>query len=434
MYWESASISPIFDENGTITHFLAVKEDIAERKRVEEQREKLEQQLFRSQRTESIGTLAAGIAHDFNNILNVIMGNADLAMDADGDPEKLQRRIDAILKASSRGSSVVKQLLTLAQKTDIHPAVVNVNAIIEETIRLLEETFPKTIVFEKLLDPALPPVNADSNQLHQVLLNLSMNARDAMPKGGILAFATAVEPGEKVSARFPAAHAHQYLKISISDNGQGMSDDVQARIFDPFYTTKEKGKGTGLGLSVVNGIIESHRGYIEVASSIGRGTEFAIYIPASEHTEVAEAQPADDLRSATGGSETILFIEDETLIRETAVDVLTRKGYTVLTAADGDEAVSVYRDNHRRIDFVFSDYGLPKFDGEEVFTRIKGVNADVRFVLLTGFMEPQMKHRLTTSGVLAIIPKPYKWNDLLVMLRRLLDNEIAEPSNRPHYE
>jgi P-type Cu+ transporter len=405
--------------------FLATFVDLTERKHAEEQREKLEQQLFRSQRTESIGTLAAGIAHDFNNILNVIIGNAELLADFRGEAEKIERRVGAILKAADRGSSVVKQLLTLAQKRDIQATILNVNDVIEETIALLEETFPKTIVLTATLDPMLAKINADSNQIHQVLLNMSMNARDAMPKGGRLAFTTTTVMGSDLVRRFPAASPHTYVQIIIRDDGQGMDEEIQKRIFDPFYTTKEKGKGTGLGLAVAMGIIESHRGFIEVSSAVGQGSEFRIYLPAIDQNTESDAPGDHAMRGTVSGRETILFIEDERLLRDTAVDILTNNGYTVLTAADGEEGVKVYRDNAGAIDVVLSDYGLPKFDGEEVYRQLRQITPNVRFVLLTGFIDPQVKVQLTGNGVLAIISKPYKLNDLLVKIRELLDRDAA---------
>ncbi|MGE5315018.1 MAG: ATP-binding protein [Acidobacteriota bacterium] len=380
-----------------------------------EESKRLEYQLFRSQRAESIGTLAAGIAHDFNNILNVIIGNAELLSSGAYDAEKTPRRINAIIKASERGSHVVRQLLAVARKTDIQHLPVNLNDVILDLSRLLSETFPKTISIVLDLMPDPPMVNGDVNQLHQVLLNLSVNARDAMPEGGTLSFRTSVVERTLLAEQFPDLQAAAYLRLEVSDTGTGMDEATRKQIFDPFFTTKEKGKGTGLGLAVAQGIIGSHAGAIDVHSEPGAGSRFDVYLPViAPRSLPIEETPADaGIMKTDEGHGTILYIEDEEAIREVVVDLLESHGYRVLTAADGERGVELFLMQKEQIALVFSDYGLPKIDGAEVFARIRRVDPAVPFIILTGYMPAEKRMELLERGLTEIISKPHKPEELL---------------------
>jgi nitrogen-specific signal transduction histidine kinase len=388
--------------------------DISERKRLEEH-------VRQSQKMESLGLLAGGVAHDFNNILNIIMGNASLIAAAPHEREKLDRRIEAITKATDRGARVVHQLLAFARKTELQRRPLIVNDMIWETCKLLEETFPKTIEVAMELRPDLPIVEGDANQLQQVLLNLSVNARDAMPNGGRLTVVTTQVSRDSIQVRFPGADAARYVAIMVADTGVGMEESVRLRVFDPFFTTKDIGKGTGLGLAVALGIVERHGGFIDVESWPGRGTEFRIYLPSADFMGGVEEEPAQNAAAAAGGTETVLFVEDELLSREMIRDLLEQKGYTVLLAADGEEAVRMYHSSAEKIDLVVTDLGLPRADGEYVCREIRRVNPSVPIAVASGFVDPDRRKRLQDLGVEEVIMKPYRLGTMLTRIRTLLD-------------
>jgi len=254
-----------------------------------------------------------------------------------------------------------------------------------------------------------------------VLLNLSVNARDAMPMGGEFRITTRRVPVSDLAAKHPGSALQQYIEIRVRDSGEGMDAATQKRIFDPFFTTKGVGKGTGLGLSVALGIIERHNGFMDVSSSAGAGTEFCIYLPFATDRQAPSDEPFADHATVPGGTETLLLIEDEEQIRETAIEVLEKKGYTVLSAANGEEGVEVFRDNRGKIKLILSDYGLPKISGEEAFYRIRQIDAHVPFVLLTGFIDPEKKKMLIDLGMHTVMHKPYKLLDVLLKIREALD-------------
>ncbi|HTY36163.1 MAG TPA: PAS domain S-box protein [Bacteroidota bacterium] len=403
------------------TEVLSVIRDITDRKVAEKERQELQEQLLRAQKIESLGTLAAGIAHDFNNILNIIMGNATLLAKEDENPEKLKRRIQAIADATDRGSRLVNQLLAFARKTDIKQQTVSLNDFIRDTSKLLEETFPKTVSLAFELEPNLPPVIADPNQLHQVLLNLSVNARDAMPDGGRLTFTTRYVPHEEIHERFPQATVQPYVAFTVLDNGMGMDEETRARIFDPFFTTKEIGKGTGLGLAVVLGIVQSHNGFVDVKSEPGAGSEFAVYLPAAQDRGERKSVAQSEEHWKKGNNELILFIEDEVLALEATTDFLLAGGYAVLPAPDAEQGLELFKAHQHEIVLVLSDYGLPKYSGAEVFSRMKQLRPDVRFILITGFLEQEIRDRLLEQGVRDIVTKPYKPMELLKKIRSVVE-------------
>ncbi len=412
----------LYDEQGRIISTASIGEDITNRRKAELERAHLQKQLIQSQRLEAIGTLSSGIAHDFNNILNIILGNANLLAAQPQDAERQQHRIQSLTTAAERGAELVKQLLTFARKTAVDRQSMDVNGLLQELVKLMSETFPKSITLTLNLEPQLPRIDADPNQVHQVLLNMCVNARDAMPDGGTLTLATAIVRGETLTQRFSQATPASYVRVTIRDTGSGIREEHLREIFNPFFTTKDIGKGTGLGLAVAYGIVENHAGFIDVTSTPGVGTEFTVYLPAAQQVEAAAAEPVGTyLNHVPGGTETILFVDDEPLAREMAVEHLQNKGYTVLTAGDGEEALAVFRANRERIGLVLSDYGLPKLDGEEVLRRIRAMDPTVPFLLMSGFVEPEKVKDLERQGVDGIVQKPFAATRLLMQIRDVLD-------------
>jgi PAS domain S-box-containing protein len=430
LFWEAASISPVRDEKGTIKSFVAIKEDITERKRAEEElkhnqikRHELEVELVQAQKLESLGTLASGIAHDFNNILGIILGHSGLLDPALSDPARVSQSRDAIQRATMRGASLVRQLLTFARKSESIFVSVSVNNIINEVIDLLRETLPKTITVSTELKTNLPTIIADATQIHQVFLNLCVNARDAMPKGGNLCITTTTVSNETVTLKFPKAAAREYVLVKVTDTGSGMDDATKQRIFDPFFTTKGPGKGTGLGLALVHSIVESHNGMIVVESILGKGTRFKLYFPAEERTIEDFHPPVDRLIDVAGGTETILVIDDEEPLTEMLQKILTSKGYNVLTAFDGEEGVSLFTRHQKEIAVVLSDLGLPKFGGEEVAKRVKAIDAKTRVIIASGFIDPEVKAEMQKIGVTHFIQKPYSLVEVTQNVRTVIDTE-----------
>ncbi len=392
---------------------LEVFDDITERKQ-------LQVQFLQAQKMESLGTLASGIAHDFNNILGIILGHSSLIEEKLGQSDGLSKSFNAIVNAAERGASLVRQMLTFARKTNATFTSLSLNDSVKEIQRLFYEAFPKTMTLSCSLAPDLPQISGDSTQIHQALLNLCVNARDAMSGSGTLTIAARQVAGESVRARYPNAAFSTYILLEVSDTGVGMDNETRLHIFEPFFTTKELGKGTGLGLSVVFGIMENHDGFIDVESDLGTGTKFYLYFPVKPLAAKANGENMSD-REATGGKETILVIEDEEMLRELAYEVLTSKGYSVITACDGEEGIDVYERNQGNINLVLSDLGLPKLSGKDVLKKIKSINPAIKFVIATGFIDPEEKSDIFRSGASDIVSKPYTPKDLSQKIREILD-------------
>ena len=393
-----------------------------ELKRAEQTKRGLEAQLQQAQKLESIGTLASGIAHDFNNILGIILGYSSLLERLREDPQRHSESVEAIKKATQRGADLVKQLLVFARKHEALLESLSVNALITEITKLLKETFPKTISISTFLQQDLPTLVADVSQIHQVLLNLLVNARDAIPDQGSISITTKTIEGDTIISRFPKATARQYIQIEVTDTGIGMDEATHLRIFEPFFTTKGPGKGTGLGLAVVFGIIEHHSGFIDVRSALGEGTIFNVYLPIPERT-IKEVQEARKIQELTGGTETILIIEDEEMLRELLRSSLVLQGYTVLTAQDGKQGVEIYQSHQKEIAVVVSDIGLPFLGGHEVFNRIRKINPKAKVILASGFFEPEIRSEMYKAGLKEFIQKPYLVGEVLQKIREVLDNE-----------
>ncbi len=384
----------------------------------------LEEQLRQAQKMEGIGTLAGGIAHDFNNILAIIMGHTHLLMHKNPELAKKADSVETIDRAVRRGAKLVKQILTFARRDDIVFESVNLNSVIEELQKMLSETFSKMIDFVLQLDPAMPQTVADSNQVHQALLNLCVNARDAMPNGGKITIVSEVMSGPSLRVRHPEAHEQVYACIRVSDTGTGMPPEVVQRMFEPFFTTKEIGKGTGLGLAVVYGVTKSHKGFVEVESVVGQGTTFTLYFPIRRDDAEYEIEATFSEEVLKGNAETILVVEDEAMLLELVKGLLESKGYSVLTAADGLEAVELYAKRKDEIGLVLTDLGLPRMDGWEVFQRLMELNPDVKVVFASGYIDDTLRKNLLSAGAKDLIGKPYMPEEILNRVRELMIEAI----------
>jgi CheY-like chemotaxis protein/two-component sensor histidine kinase len=365
----------------------------------------IERQLRESQKLEALGALAGGIAHDFNNILNILSSYASLiARDAASSPAILER-LDAIQRTIGRGAGVVHQLVTIARRGDAIFAPVDLNAVVEELSRLLRETFPRSIDLEVRAAPGLPPIKADAGQLMQALLNLCLNARDAMPAGGRLTLETRRD-------EWADGRPTDRVCVTIEDDGIGMDEALRARIFEPFFTTKEPA-GTGLGLPIVAGIVQGHGGRVEVESSPGQGTRVRLRFPAAEIAPFEESAPPLDAPSVSSFGRTVLLVEDEPLLLEASRLLLEAEGYRVLGAGDGVSALEIFEAKHDAIDVVVADVGLPGLGGWQTFLRMKVIDPGVSAILTSGFLPASRRAEYSASGVKASIRKPYSAEELL---------------------
>ncbi len=416
VYNEEMTITPVLNTQGEITHFVAIKQDVTERK-------KLQEQLIHAQKMEGIGTLAGGIAHDFNNILGIILGYSTLLAHTKNNPQKFSENMAAINQSVHRGANLVRQILTFARKSETSFEIVDVNIMAKELLSMVTQTFPKVVSFSHNFQEGLPPISADPSQLHQAILNLCVNARDAMPTGGTLSLSTGLQSGEDLRKRLSDASESHYVFVAVSDTGVGMTDHLKSRIFEPFFTTKEPGKGTGLGLAVVYGIVNAHHGFVDVESEPGKGTTFRLYFPI--HVSLKEEYKAGKPKngeSPHGSSEAILVVEDEELLLNMVRALLEENGYTVFTALDGKGALAVYDLHRNEIKLVLTDMGLPRLSGTEVFIRLREINPDIKVILVSGYLDAELKTELLKAGARAFLQKPYVPGEVLRIIREVLDS------------
>jgi PAS domain S-box-containing protein len=412
LYWESASISPIKDASGKTTHYLAVKEDITEKKL-------LESQFLRSQRMESIGTLASGIAHDLNNVLAPIMLSIEVLRKRTTD-ETGKRMLETIESSAKRGSDIVKQVLTFSRGAEGERVLLQPKHLIDEIVKIAKETFPRSIEIQADVPRNLWALLADPTQIHQVLLNVCVNARDAMPKGGKLTIkAENIIIDEQYACMDIDAKPGQYVVIAITDTGIGISPKILNKIFEPFFTTKEVGKGTGLGLSTTHTIVKNHGGFIHVNSEVGKGTTFKIYLPASMKHEVS---PKEEIRveMPVGHGETILVVDDEASVREMSRNTLETYGYKVIAASDGMEALSIYAEKKNDISIVLMDMMMPIMGGYATIKVLKKMNPQVLIIPTSGLpSEIETVKSLIPDLKLSLL-KPYTAEKLLGTLNRAI--------------
>ncbi|MBL8183749.1 MAG: PAS domain S-box protein [Blastocatellia bacterium] len=386
-------------------YILIINTDITEKHRTEEQ-------LLRAQRMESIGTLAGGIAHDFNNILSPILMSVGMLQAKTRDPEMI-RWLELIRQSSERGASLVQQVLTFARGMSGDRVSVQLKHIIKDLIKVLDETLPKSITVKQNVDPELWVISADPTQLHQVLMNLCINARDAMPSGGSLTLsAMNVTIDENYSRMNIDAEPGRYVLVTVNDTGGGMTNDVQKRIFDPFFTTKEIGKGTGLGLSTAITIVKSHGGFINVYSEPQKGTQFSVYFPADPTSDMGANDETVPVMPS-GKGEMILLVDDEENIRQVTQAALESSGYVVATANDGTEAISIFAQRHDEIAVILTDMAMPFMDGIAMIRAARKIDPNVRVIAMSGLISADQAAELTELNVKMRLPKPFTAEELL---------------------
>ena len=420
--WVMGQVVPEHDEKGRVIAHVGTLTDITEMELAAAERKRLEERLVQAQKLESVGQLAGGIAHDFNNLLQVILGYTDflderLKVDGSEDPDLAQ-----IKHSAERATELTRQLLAFSRKQQGRPRPLNPVRAVREVLAMICRILPENMTIE--FDPVdeIGTICMDGNQFEQILLNLCLNARDAMPDGGLLRISlenVSILASEDQSGAIIAPG--RYVLLRVADTGVGMSEAVSNRLFEPFFTTKEPGKGTGLGMAMVYGIVRQNEGVAEVESELGEGTELRIYLPRVEgQLELGEATPVDE---QAGGGETILIAEDEDLVRDLARTMLERAGYHVLTAVDGEDAIEVFQEHREEISVVLLDAIMPRCGGREVYERLSKMDPDVAFLFSSGHPANQLPGTFLEENRLVLIPKPYKARQLLKEVRGVLERK-----------
>jgi PAS domain S-box-containing protein len=405
---------------GPRTLILGIARDISDRLSADADRQSLQEMLNRAQKMESIGRLAGGVAHDFNNLLTVINASAELAMREAPDDSSVQRDLQEIRAAGDRAAALTRQLLAFSRQQVLRREVLSLNGVVTGFLTLLNRVIGEDIKVEVRLGPDVPNIIADANQLEQVLMNLSVNARDAMPRGGTLTIGTgAADIDDTHAATREGLSPGRYATLSVTDTGVGMDEHTQAKIFEPFFTTKETGRGTGLGLATVYGIVKQTGGSIYVYSELGRGTMFLIYLPITS-AEI-EVPVTEKTEAPSVGKETILLVEDEDSIRLVARRVLQHAGYTVLEAESGPAALELYKRHTGPLDLVLTDLVMPGMSGIELAAELRKLNPALKFLFASGYSAEAVAEEFVHEGEWNFIGKPYGLRELTAEIRRILD-------------
>jgi PAS domain S-box-containing protein len=409
----------IRDPGGQIVGVASIGEDITELKRAEAVKARIEDQLRQAQKLESVGRLAAGVAHDFNNLLTVINGYSQLLLGRVKAGDPLRDALEEIHKAGERAAGLTQQLLAFSRKQILQPRVLDLNRVVEQMRPMLERLMGEDVEVCVQLQAEAATICADPNQLEQVLMNLAGNSRDAMPAGGKFSIETGfVECDESHAQLRPGTHAGSYVMLAVSDTGGGMSEKTRGHIFEPFFTTKEVGKGTGLGLSTIHGIVEQSGGYIEVASELGRGTTFKIYIPGVVDAQADSGKPK--AAAAMGGQETVLVVEDQAEVREYAAAALRAYGYQVIEAANAEEAMMLCEREGERIDLILTDVVMPGLSGRELADRLKQREHGIKMLFMSGHTDDTMVHHGVLRKEAEFIQKPFGPDQLALKVREVL--------------
>jgi PAS domain S-box-containing protein len=410
-FWNELTVTPVADEHGTLTHFVGVQFDVTERR-------KFEQQMRQAQKMEAVGQLASGVAHDFNNLLTVIDVCSDLlARSLQQQPDSLELAVE-IQKAGERAGTLTRQLLAFSRRQVLAPRHFDLNELVRDSQSLLRRLIGEHILLSIELAPSVEPVMADPGQVEQVLVNLVVNGRDAMPLGGRLTVRTA---DRYLDAPLGALQPGAHVVLEVTDTGSGMDPAVLSQIFEPFYTTKPAGKGTGLGLATVRSIVEQAAGYVEVESAVGKGTTFRVYLPrdasdADEHVmrEVQGSMPA--------GTETVLLVEDDAAVRSLGQRVLEKCGYTVLSAPDGQAALEFARTYPRHIDLLVSDVVMPILGGRKLAEAVRQLRPDTKVMFVSGYTDDEVLLHGVVHSEVTMLQKPYSLAMFAQTVRRVIDS------------
>jgi PAS domain S-box-containing protein len=407
--------SPIIGDSGEVTGTVGVAIDVTEQRLLEEQ-------LQQSQKLESIGRLAGGIAHDFNNMLTAIIGYSELVMEHLPSTGEAGEEMLEIRRAADRASLLTNQLLAFSRKQILRPKTLDLNEVVTDVSRMLQRLIGEDVTMVTRLGEPLGPVNADPGQLTQVLMNLAVNARDAMPDGGILTLETSnVELDDYYASTHVGVIPGPYVMLAVSDTGTGMASDVQRRIFEPFFTTKPVGKGTGMGLASVYGIVKQSGGNVWVYSELGHGSTFKVYLPRA----IAPDRPARETAGAAAlprGSETILLVEDEQMVRELVRRSLEGCGYSVIEAADGPAALEMCRQIATRVDLLITDVVMPRMNGRQLATEITAARPDIRVLFMSGYTDNAIVHHGVLDETTNFLQKPFAMRTLVTKVREILDS------------
>jgi PAS domain S-box-containing protein len=428
IFREAMTVAPIRDSEGVIRHYVAIKEDVTESKA-------LEGRLMRAQRLESIGLLASGVAHDLNNVLAPILMSIEWLKSRYPTPESHQI-LDIMESSAQRGAGVVRQVLTFAHGIEGERVEIVPRHLIRELQQMITGTFPPGIEIDVQFAPDLRSVIGDPTQLHQVLLNLAVNARDAMPNGGTLTIsAENCRITDKEARLTVGAQPGDYVIISVSDTGTGIPPEILDRIFDPFFTTKPKGRGTGLGLSTVHGLVRSHGGFVTVNSALGVGSRFTVYLPAAKDAPVQQ-KPHSGGKTLQGGGRRLLLVDDELAVRRVGEEVLSHFGFSVVTASDGIEALEKFREFGGQFTAVITDVGMPRMSGDDLAATLRSMAPNLSIIASTGILsESQTMTKmkaLKAAGVEIVLNKPFTSDLLMDALKKALPpSELPEQVTSP---
>jgi PAS domain S-box-containing protein len=413
LYEAEAAISPVRDGAGRIVNYVAVERDVTHERH-------LERQFLQSQKMEAVGRLAGGIAHDFNNLLNVITGYGELLRRRLTPEDPSGGKLDQILKAADRAAGLVRQLLAFSRRQVLQPKVLDLGLVVADLDKMLRRLIGEDVDLQCLTDPHLGTVRADPGQIEQVLMNLVVNARDAMPGGGKITIETRnLDVGETEARLRASVPPGPYVLLAVSDTGTGMDEETLAHVFEPFFTTKEPGRGTGLGLSTVYGIVRQSGGHISVYSEPGGGTTFKIYLPRLDEPAVPDATPAPT--RAAGGTETVLLVEDEEMVREMLQETLAGAGYRLLVAADANHALARAAAHRGSIQLLLTDVVMPGGSGSELAERLSLVRPGIRVLYVSGYTEEAIVRHGVLARDVAFLGKPFTPDELLARVRQLLD-------------
>ncbi|RLB17584.1 MAG: hypothetical protein DRG63_03560 [Deltaproteobacteria bacterium] len=420
--WLAWANKSILDEKNNVIAIVSVGRDITEQKQEEEERLKLEAQLRQAQKMEAIGTLAGGIAHDFNNILAAIIGYSELSLDDTLEGSQLRANLQQVLHAAYRARDLVKQILAFSRQGEQERIPISINPIIKEALKLLRASLPATIEIRHDIEKDPGIIEADATQIHQILMNLCTNAEHAMREnGGTLEVkVTRVNLDYEVASQHPELHPGPYLRLTVRDTGHGIDRKIMDRIFDPYFTTKEKGEGTGLGLAVVHGIVKAHGGAITVESELGKGSTFHVYFPVIEGEETPR-ETAEELIPT--GNERILFVDDEPSIADMGRQLLERLGYDVVTKTNSLEALELFRSEPERFDLVITDMTMPQMTGDRLAQKLLKIRPDIPIILCTGFSQRISEEKAREIGIRAFAMKPILKRDLGNIVRKVLDEK-----------